>query len=145
MARFDFSGRTEIRKAAAKRVSDARTLIRAGDGQRRGAMYLAGYAVECRLKAIAMEIYNCWTLRQLAAHWEVDNERVFTHALEAFAQRLPLWNSLKASGVWRDFAGEVNQWNPAWRYNPREPSSERAEAFLDAVERVVQWLDSNRC
>ena len=145
MARSDFSGRTEIRKAAAKRLADARALLQAGEGHRRGAMYLAGYAVECKLKAIGMEVENCWTLRELADHWDVDWDRVFTHDLERFAKQLSLWNRLKAGTVWRHFAGEVNQWNPAWRYNPHEPAADKAEAFLEAVVLVMQWLDSNRC
>jgi len=108
-------------------------------------MYLAGYAVECKLKAIALEIFDCWTLEALASKWAVDEREVYTHGLETLASKLPLYGTLTASTVWRDFAGTVNQWKPAWRYNPRNPRREKAERFLESVSRVYQWLDSNRC
>ena len=69
MVRRDFQGRTDLHKAGLKRLGDAKALLRKGRARGRGAMYLAGYAVECKLKAIAMEIYDCWTLEQLARRW----------------------------------------------------------------------------
>jgi len=128
-----------------KRLRDAEALLVAGDAHTRGAMYLGGYAIECKLKAVALEIYDCYTLRELAHRWRVHDSVVYTHGLEALAKRLPLYNRLVASAVWRDFAGSVNQWGPAWRYNPYNPSREKAEVFLSSVRRVFAWLDSNRC
>lgn len=60
MSRYLYSGRTEQTKAAIKRLIDARKL----QEQRRwrGAMYLAGYSVECKRKARLMEMYDLDTL-----------------------------------------------------------------------------------
>lgn len=110
-------------------------------------MYVAGYAVECKLKAIAMEIHNCHTLAELSQEWDVDDREVFTHGLEAFAKRMSLWNRLTLSDVWRDFSSQVNRWRPSWRYKPGESNDSiegRAKAFIDAVQRVYNWLDANR-
>ncbi len=110
-------------------------------------MYIAGYAVECKLKAIAMEIHRCLTLEDLAKKWKVDDRDVFTHGLECFAKRLPLYNRFRKSEVWGDFAGKVNQWRPSWRYKPGEADAnmiERAKAFLEAVRRVHKWLEANK-
>lgn len=68
----------------------------------RGAMYLAGYAVECKIKAIAMEVHSCRTLAQLVTALGVDEQNVFDHGLEAQLGHLP---TLKArmqrdKGTW---------------------------------------------
>ena len=138
-------GRTDLRKAAWRRLRDAQALLHAGEAHTRAAMYLGGYVVECKLKAIGLEIYNCWTLDELASKWQVPDHEVYTHGLEAFARRLPLYNRLTWSGVWLDFSGTLNQWRPSWRYNPRVVSITTASAFLDSVQRVYHWLDSNKC
>jgi hypothetical protein len=145
MAKADYSGRTEQRKAALRRLADAKCLVNEGTPHRRGGLYLAGYAIECKLKAIAMEVFGCWSLADLALKWDVDERDVYSHGLEPLAARLPLYGSLQRSPVWRDFATYVNRWNPSWRYNPREPDESYAISFTNAVERVFKWLESNRC
>ena len=74
-----------------------------------------------------------------------DDKEVYTHGIEALVEALPFRDSLRRSLVWRDFANQVNRWKPSWRYNPRDWEEESARAFLDAVDRVYRWLDSNRC
>lgn len=145
MARHRHHGRTDLRKSALKRLRDAQALLEADEVHTRGAMYLGGYAIECKLKAIALEVFDCYTLRELAGKWGVHEREVYTHRLEALARRLPLYLRLTTSEVWRDFVGHVNHWKPTWRYDPHDPSRERADAFLKSVGRMFRWLDSNRC
>jgi hypothetical protein len=146
MGRREHSGLTDQRKAALKRKRDARALLERENGRHaRGAGYLGGYAVECKLKAIAMEIFHCWTLDELAQRLKVSEDLVYQHGLEAIAKHLPLYNRMQRSEIWRDFAGLVNQWRPSWRYNPRDWSPQAARTFLIAVDRVYAWLESNRC
>src|SRR5690349_24208834 len=92
MSRSDFHGITEQGKAAFKRLRDAEALLSEIDSDRwrrqkgrhaRGAMYLAGYAIECKLKAIAMEIHRCRTLAQLASKLGADERDIYTHGLES--------------------------------------------------------------
>jgi hypothetical protein len=142
MTRSEHHGRTDLRKAAMKRLRDAKALAQCNNSHGRGAMYLAGYAIECKLKAIAMEVFGCWTLADLAQKWSVDEHEVYTHGLERLVRRLPLWNNLRRSAVWRPFA-RVNQWRPSWRYNPHDVRSAEAKAFVQDVEAVYKWLESN--
>ncbi len=145
MSRTTHHGITDMRKAALKRLADARRLLGSKENcHARGARYLAGYAIECKLKAIAMEIYACKTLADLAEEWQVERQAVYTHGLEVFARQLPLWRRLQGSDVWRDFTGQVNRWNPAWRYDGRDLHYAEARVFLDAVTRVYKWLESNK-
>lgn len=147
MSQRTHNGRTDLRKAASKRLSDARALLASPGLHARGAAYLAGYAIECKLKAIAMEIYGCWDLDELAARWRLPRQEVYSHGLEAFLSRLPgMYKRLRRSRLWRSaFASQVNQWRVDWRYDPRDWSNEKAEAFFVAVEEVYNWLDSNWC
>jgi len=48
-----YSGITEQTKASVHRLDDARALLR--EQRWRGSMYLAGYAIECQLKAKLMQ------------------------------------------------------------------------------------------
>ena len=151
MARSEFHGVSDQRKAAFKRLRDAKALLaeensldwlRSDGAHARGAMYLAGYAIECRLKSIAMETYGCQTLAQLAVRWQVDEGFIYTHGLEGLAKRLPLWIRLRRSEVWADFS-KVIQWRPAWRYDPLDWPNREASRFLLAVTRVYDWLGRN--
>jgi hypothetical protein len=151
MAKHDFSKLVEQRRAALKRMMDAVKLLgeEEGDWNRkkgahaRGAMYLAGYAIECKLKAIAMEVNRCRDLGELQEIWGVTENEVYTHGLEALAKRLPLYPRFRQSAVWRLFAGQVNLWRPSWRYDPHDRQNADAAKFLDAVKEVYDWLDSN--
>lgn len=145
MGSREHQGRSELYRAAIRRLRDAERLLEDGPEHAHCAAYIGGYAVECKLKAIAMEIYDVWTLSDLATKWNVDERDVFTHGLECLAKRLPLWPRFQRSSVWREFAGEVNRWRPAWRYMPGSPGdAARSQTFLKAVKSVYEWLEANR-
>jgi hypothetical protein len=63
MMRELFSGISEQSKAGKHRMDDARALLNAV--RWRGAMYMAGYSVECLLKTKLMRIFNCRNLGEL--------------------------------------------------------------------------------
>lgn len=145
-----FNGRTSLSLASKKRLADARRLLETpGDPGRsnqhaRGAKYLAGYAVECRLKVQAMEVDGCWTLDQLAEKWKVTHDVVYTHGLEAIAKRLPSWTRLSRNQTARRSFAHVNAWRPSWRYDGSDCTSDDAQCFLDSVLQVLHWLEFNR-
>ncbi len=153
MSRHEFSKTADQRKAAFRRLRDAIKLLDCQDGgddwlekkglHARGAMYLAGYAVECKLKAVAMEIFRCRDLRELQCKWSVTEQDVFSHGLEAIAMRLPTYSRFRQSPAWRDFAGQVNRWRPSWRYDPDDHRNKSAAAFIEAVQNVYNCLDTN--
>ena len=147
MGKYDNDGRSMMWKAAIHRRADAWALLASGAAHARGALYVGGYAIECRLKAIAMEVHGCWTLRQLAERLQIDENDVFTHGLEALLGHMPktLRDNMRGTGgVWRAFAGEVNLWRPSWRYDARPVPTERGRSFLEAADVVFKWLDANR-
>lgn len=107
-------------------------------------MYIAGYAVECKLKAIAMEVNGCRDLEELRKRWRVSEQEIYTHGLEALARRLPLYTRFRRSTAWRSFAAQVNRWRPSWRYDPHDHLNSSAAQFIDAVRDVYNWLEANR-
>lgn len=158
MHRNEHMGRSDQRKAALRRKADAWALLRgqiwANDKKAidilhihtRGAVYLGGYAIECKLKAVAMEAYDCWNLDDLIQKCRVDERDVYTHGIEAFfSQHLPaLYRRFKSSDCWKVFASKVNRWRPSWRYNPKNLPREEAVSFMEAVDSIYNWLESNK-
>lgn len=144
MSRQDYQGVTDLTLAAIRRKSDARALYDKGEDHHRGAMYLAGYAIECKIKAIAMEIYGALTLEELIEKTKIDKDIAYSHGLEALINQLPFKERFHRSEEWKDFASHVNTWKTSWRYDPKRPREGKAKAFLDAVDRVYGWLEANR-
>lgn len=145
MGRYEHMGRSEQHKASLRRKADARKLFeKGGAAHTRGAVYLAGYAIECKLKCIAMERNDCWTLKALADKLGVSDREVFHHGLEVLVTDLGLLTKIRAGYAGKPFAGYVNKWRPTWRYDPSNVPMGWSKAFLDAVDSVYKWLDANR-
>lgn len=146
MARESHQGISEQAKAAKHRRDDAQALFDAG--RWRGAMYLAGYSVECLLKVKLMQRFGTRTLRELEDELQrrgvtAAGRSVFTHGLEHLLRMAGGWERMRQSReTWAAFA-VVNSWLPAWRYTADLSNSDVATAFLAAVDRVVQWVENN--
>jgi hypothetical protein len=84
MARILHSGVSEQAKAAKHRLEDAQALVSCS--RWRGAMDLAGYAVECLLKAKLMQMHRCRNLRELEDR--LNEPGVFPDAATVFSHRL---------------------------------------------------------
>jgi len=132
--------RYDFQKLAVERVIDARTLLVAGRFE--AAYYLAGYAVECALKACIAKQTRRY---DFPAHrkW---SEKVYTHDLVALLKCANLESSLDAEARMRtEFAANwntVKDWNEESRYS--ETSSGDARGLFDAVTDrrfgVLRWI-----
>ena len=138
-------GITDQASASRQRLEDAKVLLRAS--RWRGAMYIAGYAVECLLKTKLMRIYECQNLREL----EVELQRrsilsghstVFTHQLEELFKLTPGYNRLRQNQNMVSLFNFVNRWTPTWRYT-RQTTGDAATFFIEAVEEVMHWISNN--
>jgi HEPN domain-containing protein len=144
MARRPHSGVTDQRKAGIHRLEDAQVLFQ--NGRWRGAMYLAGYAVECRIKYKLMRRWNCFNLLELERRFAERGiaEAPFTHNLEILLRAANATDRLKQNErVWQKFTHVVNFWEPAWRYSSNPASERAAREFLEAVEMTVRWIENN--
>lgn len=131
--------RADLRELATTRLEDARTLLR--NERFAGAYYLAGYAIECALKACIA--------KRTREHDFPDKNTVtqsWTHDLEKLVKTAQMELALKErAGSDETFArcwNEVKEWSEDSRYDPVAPL--KAQALLRAIEEpghgVFPWL-----
>ena len=146
MMRDLFYGVSDQSKAGKHRLDDARALLKAF--RWRGSMYMAGYSVECLLKTKLMRMFDCRHLRELEEELQrrgmlALQATVFTHQLEVLLRLTNALGRLRQNEEhWRLF-NMVNQWVPAWRYTANQSNSDDATDYLDAVERILHWIEHN--
>lgn len=142
MSKRDFSGRASQAKAGIKRLSDAKKL-RDREGWR-GAMYLAGYYIECKLKASLMEMHGIWTLEELESKLSQRTGKsiqAFTHNIEVLMIHTGALKRMDS--IARRAFAKCNQWKTNWRYDPGNSSKDECEAFINAVETLGHFIDRN--
>lgn len=134
--------RRELRRLSRLRIREARILLRARAFA--GAYYLAGYAVECALKACAARKFRSF---------DIPDRRIVgdlhTHDLERLLEVAGLRVSLELDGATRPgLRGNwhvVKDWRTALRYNPRITPQEALAMYSACTERacgILSWLRS---
>lgn len=122
-------------RCALQRHDDAQVLLRAAHTT--GAVYLAGYSIECILKALVLADLRQADRTTMLNSFQGARAHHFgwlrTQYLENGGARFP-----------RDITEAftlVNDWSTDLRYLPRTLRSEEAEGFLAAAERILRWAD----
>jgi HEPN domain-containing protein len=121
-------------RAGIQRLDDARFIL--GDGGRRttAAIYLAGYCVECLLKALILSQVAAVRRPKILT-------RLRTHSFEALRK---LYVTECHAGIPGEVARDLSlleSWDSKLRYDPGTRKMEEAKVFLAAVERVRRWAD----
>ena len=140
------NGVSELAAASRQRLADAQALFNAS--RWRGAMYMAGYAVECLLKTRLIHIYDCKNLRELEdllrqRSMLPENRTVFTHQLEDLLRLTPGYNRLIRNREMLPLFNKVNQWTPNWRYTSKSTHRREATEFMISIESFMQWVNNN--
>ena len=142
----------QLRAVAERRLDDARCLRDSRHPQRaNGAIYMAGFAVECLLKALLLERHpNLGKPVDPAKLSRSDREvfeLLYSHDLGDMLGFLPeLEKKLSAvrtksrRSAWQAFNDICEEWTVYARYSPRTASMEQAADYIDTVEEVKQWL-----
>ena len=145
-SKFCYYGISEQEGAYKHRLVDAFALKK--QRRWRGAIYLAGYSVECLLKWKLMKIFKCRHLDELQSKLRdrkvlKSDEGVYTHDLQKLL-RLSDENSRLSQNLdcWKAFS-LVNRWTPEWRYTADESNESDADYFFKAVEKVSDWINNN--
>jgi HEPN domain-containing protein len=122
-------------RAAKQRFDDALLLLEME--RTTAAVYLAGYSVECMLKALilsavpqAQEAELLEGFRGARAH---DYEWLLHLYTEKGGARMP-------ASVVPHFA-RVNSWSTDMRYTPGTLAAHEAKAFLEAAIEIMTWAD----
>ena len=153
---MSISHRISLHKAALRRKMDAWELLglldhppRLKPEHTRGAMYLGGYAVECKLKAALLEHFQLETLEELEDRLGETGERsslrsARSHDFEYLFHFLPhARERLRQNTSKEADYQQCRQWRHLWRYEFRNPTPEDARQFLNAVDAVFLWLNNN--
>lgn len=131
--------RNDLKVLAQVRLSEAGTLL--SDGKYAGAYYLAGYVVECALKACIAkqtERYEFPNKERASQSW--------SHSLTGLAQIAGLQRSLAdesdADPQFGAYWGVVKDWKPDARYISRgqKEAEEIVRAIVDSRHGVLRWL-----
>lgn len=133
-----FQGISEQKEAGKQRLKDSEKLFEAK--RYRGAMYLAGYSVECKLKTRLMEEKQVKTLDQLSTKLGIDTK---IHDLTFLASKLSGWSRLFCQRYFQQHWGRITNWSVNWRYAPEIQANFEAERFVHSVKEVVSCIDRN--
>ncbi len=122
-------------RCAFQRYEEAEVLLNAD--YTTGAVYLAGYGIECMLKALALMTVagsaRTAMLKSFRGGKAHEYEWLRTLYLTNGGVRLP-------SDIARHFT-LVNDWSTDLRYTPRSVRAADAEAFLAAAVAIIKWAD----
>jgi len=125
---------TKYYRAAADRLGDAQVLL-AGD-RTTGAVYLAGYAVECALKVLILSATPAAAHAQALAGFRTkrghDHERLRSLYFKKGGARFP-------PDIAQHFAF-VNGWTTDLRYQTKKIPMDDAEDFLESTTLILEWV-----
>jgi HEPN domain-containing protein len=121
---------TAFEQVARRVLANARFLLR----HRRwhSAIYLAGYAVECRLKAAICRVKG---LATLPPEYQTHDLRALLHATgweQSMAQDRRAWDA---------FQTVDKIWSVEMRYTTKPYGRREAENFFEALGRLEEWLE----
>lgn len=160
MAEYD--GISEFLKVAPQRLGDAKKLLepavnlqqQVGDTRHlRAAVYLAGYGLECVLKAYVISRQPpTKTLTETMNRRRSSGEQLKGEALPdiqgAKGHNLPLLLLLTDLEAALDNARDRKKdwaiclvWKSTWRYDPYPTARLFAEDFVAAAERLYRWIE----
>lgn len=132
--------RDDFTRLSILRLEEARTLLK--DNLYNGAYYLAGYAVECALKACFAK-----QTQQFDFPDKEKTAKVYTHKLLALVMVSGLQNDLEEEkGKNNSFKENWNlatRWDESARYSSNYTelqAKELIEAIIDPTNGVMQWL-----
>jgi HEPN domain-containing protein len=120
-------------RAALQRLEEAEFLLERGS-YTTAATYLAGYAVECALKALILS--NEPPARNAATLREFRGTRA--HDFDSLKARLVRRKVVVPGEIAKELA-RVNGWSTDLRYEPRRLRRQDARTFLTATERILSW------
>lgn len=122
-------------QAAYQRLEDASILFRYG--RNTGAMYLAGYAVECMLKALLLD--RAPTKRRTELNKDLRGSRAHDFGWLK-EQYLAIGGDSFPKDVNRDFV-LVNSWRTDLRYFSGSQRKAVTQSFLRSAESIVKWAN----
>ena len=123
-------------QAAIQRFDDAQFLLEQG-GRTTAAVYLAGYSVECILKALILSTATGKRRAEILASYRGQRAHSFDWLKEQYLRNL-------GPSFPRDIARcfrTVSSWSTDMRYKTGRLDPEESSAFLQAAETIIRWAE----
>jgi hypothetical protein len=146
-------GPGQLRSVAARRFDDAEYLLQSRRNKHaNGAMYLAGFVVECLLKARLLEKHAWLETAGYQRPKKGDNRRLWSlayrsHDLDEILARLPeVWERMATAEqrggtrLQQMLKRICAEWTIFARYSPRTAAASEANAFVSEVKELRRWL-----
>ena len=130
----DPDARLFYRAAQARRV-EAGVLLAAGHGT--GAIYLAGYAVECTFKALLLTATPAADRAAVVASFKGAGG----HSLQGLRDRYVVAGGAFPPTAITEHFNRVQKWGTPLRYSPAETPIPNARRFLASVDALSAWAD----
>jgi hypothetical protein len=142
----------QLRAVAELRLDDALALLATDINARaNGAIYLAGFVIECLLKAQLLERHPNLQRRVDPATLSAADAEVFhllyRHDLDEMLvflrqvkERLLSLPAGKYGPIWPRFRSLCEEWTVYVRYSPKLASIADARTYVSTVQEVKQWL-----
>jgi HEPN domain-containing protein len=130
--------RSDFQQLADVRIAEAKVLLDAGKWD--GAYYLAGYAVECALKACIAKLTRAEDFPPR------ETKDYYTHDLNALLKPANLKAACDAEGnanmTFKAYWQAVVQWKEDARYKqiPQRDAEELYKAISDPTDGVLRWI-----
>ena len=126
---------TVLKELVHVRFRDGEALLKTGEQQRRiGAIYVAGYGIECALKA---RLCDDRRVRRLPAEFR-------HHNLRKLAERTALWPAIEGDPRRRSLLTFlVSEWEVSMRYAMRPYEEPQVRSFLERAREFAKWLSEN--
>jgi HEPN domain-containing protein len=122
-------------RSTLQRDADARFLL--DGGRTTGAIYLAGYAVECILKALILSSVPESQRTEILSSFRGARAHDYNWLREPYRDH---GGATFPANVARCFA-LVNTWSTDLRYQPGTALMREAEEFLRAAQVIIEWAD----
>lgn len=123
-------------RAGMQRFEDAQLLLNRAE-RTTGAIYLAGYGVECLLKALVLSRIPKKAVAETVSNFRGARAHDFDWLKLRYFEN---GGSPFPSEISKAFA-LTNTWSTEWRYHPGTARRREAETFLDAAQRIIRWID----
>ncbi|MBD2753765.1 HEPN domain-containing protein [Spirosoma validum] len=130
----------EFKDIAERRLEEALVLHSAGKYD--GAYYLAGYVIECALKAAISTHLNY----EIYAGMDGELSNFRTHKLSklvifaGFVKGLAETLDPKLKSAYSYITSQTDGWSEVKRYEPIACSKQKCDSFLESVQILMQWI-----
>lgn len=122
-------------RAAKERFEDAEFLL--GMKRTTGAVYLAGYSVECMLKSLILSSVPHKREDEILATFRGQVAHDFRWLMRLYQRHGGVAIPPRLASHFR----RVRNWSTAMRYSPRTIEQRQAQDFLASVTEMINWAD----